>query len=463
MSDAGIEAISLETNISARSWCCFRWWHSAVIVLLVVIACVLLLRWHWSRGFRLRIEAIAAAGYPVTPEELDAWYKWPKSGENAADWIVDAEACFAEPPEADYRRLREFIGYPGEYSMPAPLPEDVKWLLVQHIEANVKALELLHRAATIKESRYPVDLSQGIGGTGMPHFSGVRHACYLLCLQARLRTERADPNGAIQAIEAAFGVAHSLDQEPTSVSQRVRFAGQRYALGAIESLLHQRTPTEAQLDRLEAVISTAYGPHAIVRCLVGAQCVFLDVFERPEFINSDLFTELPPSGLLEPYKGLGLAAREGISFLDTMQELTRVLQLPTYRRQDAMAVAKARFRRYQKRGFLLPDWAWMGDVLTDEIECLASLRTASVALAIERYRLRMGHWPQTLAELIPAYVESVPVGPIDGAPLRYKQLDRGFVVYSVGWDYINDGGCAEPPLKERRPNETYDITFTVQR
>jgi hypothetical protein len=35
---------------------------------------------------------------------------------------------------------------------------------------------------------------------------------------------------------------------------------------------------------------------------------------------------------------------------------------------------------------------------------------------------------------------AVPLDPFDGAPLRYKQLADGVVIYSVGTDQVDDGG-----------------------
>lgn len=91
------------------------------------------------------------------------------------------------------------------------------------------------------------------------------------------------------------------------------------------------------------------------------------------------------------------------------------------------------------------------------------MRTASAALALQRFRLRTGQWPETLAELVPQHLPEMLEDPFDGAPLRYKRFETGFVVYSVGEDRGDDGGRPLPPPKGRQSGETYDITFTVRR
>jgi hypothetical protein len=70
----------------------------------------------------------------------------------------------------------------------------------------------------------------------------------------------------------------------------------------------------------------------------------------------------------------------------------------------------------------------------------AHMRSTAVALAVERYRLEEGHWPESLAELVPARLAAVPADPFDGKPLRYRRLADGVVVYSVGADGVDNGG-----------------------
>ena len=64
--------------------------HVLIILLLVGIGAFALFRLRLKSKLRTRIEAIAAAGYPVTCAELDKWYKIPENVENAADTIIDA-------------------------------------------------------------------------------------------------------------------------------------------------------------------------------------------------------------------------------------------------------------------------------------------------------------------------------------------------------------------------------------
>ena len=43
-------------------------------------------------------------------------------------------------------------------------------------------------------------------------------------------------------------------------------------------------------------------------------------------------------------------------------------------------------------------------------------------MALERYRLANGAWPDSLAALVPKYLETVPTDPFDGKPWSSKSL-----------------------------------------
>jgi hypothetical protein len=85
--------------------------------------------------------------------------------------------------------------------------------------------------------------------------------------------------------------------------------------------------------------------------------------------------------------------------------------------------------------------------------------SAEVAVRIELYRLNhQATLPTTLSDL-PGQLSS---DPFDGQPIRYKQTDRGYIVYSVGPDHKDNGGLLERPSKGPQPREM-DIGFRVER
>jgi hypothetical protein len=92
------------------------------------------------------------------------------------------------------------------------------------------------------------------------------------------------------------------------------------------------------------------------------------------------------------------------------------------------------------------------------IRKLASVQTVRniviTAIALKRYELRNHQLPNTLDELVPEFLKSVPTDYMDGQPLRYRRnADGTFLLYSVGENGKDDGG--NPALKEYTESSNY--------
>jgi hypothetical protein len=66
---------------------------------------------------------------------------------------------------------------------------------------------------------------------------------------------------------------------------------------------------------------------------------------------------------------------------------------------------------------------------------------ARLACRLERYRLSQGKYPNALSNLAPIYGADLPHDVMNGLLYHYKRLSDGtYLLYSVGWDQIDDGG-----------------------
>jgi hypothetical protein len=78
-------------------------------------------------------------------------------------------------------------------------------------------------------------------------------------------------------------------------------------------------------------------------------------------------------------------------------------------------------------------------------------------MAATRYRLDHGNLPTTLVQLVPDYLDEIPIDPFDGKPLRLSQKPDEWTVYSVGPDGKDDSG-----LPYDSKTEKGDLTFTLR-
>ena len=71
----------------------------------------------------------------------------------------------------------------------------------------------------------------------------------------------------------------------------------------------------------------------------------------------------------------------------------------------------------------------------------ASLRCAIVAVAVERYRVKHEAWPRGFDDLLQdKLLSEIPKDPYDGKLLRFKKTPTGIIIYSVGFDKIDNQG-----------------------
>jgi hypothetical protein len=434
-----------------------------IIILLVCIGAFAFFRLNLKSKLQTRIDAVRAAGYPVTCAELDQWYKIPPNVENAAYTIIDAFSCYKKWDKEEAKPLPVV----GRAELPArtePMPEEMKTLIAQYVADNNEALEQLHAGAAIEHCRYPVDLSAGFE-TLLPDLSEIRAGIFLLKLEAILHAENRDGESAIRSVKSCFGIVRSLAREPITVSQLVRSACQNLAATTTEYCINRIEFTDEQLLELIESVQNSERISDMTYAFVGERCMGISFFMAPGSVDPGLVggSGIPFRPLLAMYKAIGMADSDAIIYLDLMDEYIKITQLPLYQRQEAAKAVDAKFQSTSRVHVLfyvmMPALA---RITTIDTRNIAQLLTARVGLAIERYRLVAGKLPDSLSDLVPAYLDSVPRDPFDGDELRYKKLKSGFVVYSIGEDLVDDDG-KERPTGKKEKGESWDVTFIVER
>jgi hypothetical protein len=98
-------------------------------------------------------------------------------------------------------------------------------------------------------------------------------------------------------------------------------------------------------------------------------------------------------------------------------------------------------------------YGWLSQMAIPNIgsalEKVARIQTlvnqARIVCALERCRLARGQYPESLSELVPQFINQLPMDLINGAPMKYRRTnDTRFLLYSVGWNETDDGGVPAP-------------------
>ena len=441
-----------------------RFSHVLIALLLVGIVAFAVFRINTKFKLRARIDAVRAAGYPVTCAELDQWYSIPADAENAAYTMEDAFS-FLQEWENEKKKSLPLVGKAKLPPRTEPLSTEMKTLIAEYIADNNEAIELFHEAAKIEDCRYPVDLSAGLG-TSTPNLSEMRGGARLLELEGILHAENGDGRSAVRSAISGFGIARTLAREPMTISQLVRASCQAIAVLTIERVINRTELTDEQLVELIECVRNSERISDMSCAFVGERCMGISFFRAPESVGPDALGGAAHLGpVLALYRAVGLADADAVIYLDLMEGYIESMKLPLHERQKAVDAVSAKLQSTSKAHILLHVITpTLSRVTTIEMRAIAHLRAADAALAVERYRLAVGRLPDKLADLVPTYLKTVPKDPFDGNELRYKKLEPGFVVYSTGEDLSDDGGKEKQPRKERgQKPPNWDVTFIVER
>jgi hypothetical protein len=105
----------------------------------------------------------------------------------------------------------------------------------------------------------------------------------------------------------------------------------------------------------------------------------------------------------------------------------------------------------------LPDLATATDL---NCQAKASHRATVASIALLRWRKDKGQFPQRLDELVGGgYLSSLPADPYSDGPLKYRRTEGGFILYSIGENFKDDGGDPNAPGAHMGYRTPLDIVY----
>ncbi|MFC1760612.1 hypothetical protein ACFL6U_00855 [Planctomycetota bacterium] len=438
---------------AARAWV----WILIAVLILSPILGITVYRITGDRALRKRIDTIRAQGHPVTLEELAETYNLPPGTENTADYYLAAFSNLVTWEDTDLLQDLPLVGKAELPPRTKSLPPIMKERIDQYLTENQEALRILHQAATMPHCRFPMDFARGMN-TLILWMRDVRPSTKLLELEILSSLESGRTNEALTSVHSSMTLLQNI--YPAVLNLYLARSGlAAYTQKSIERILNRTALSEKQLQRLSERLRTEDVRALFRTALHGDRCMGLSLFLGTPPLDPDFRfwgqKDTPSIRLLDPLRTLGYLQRDALGYLDYQQTLLETLTLPS---QDILP-ANEQMRAQQYGGPFTRVLTGPHVITSLVVRVEAQQQTALTALAIERYRLAQQRLPEQLDQLVPDYLETGPIDPYDGQPLRYRLLDTGYVVYSIGVDGKDDGG-KEKPKVEKPP---WDFTFTVER
>jgi hypothetical protein len=389
-------------------------------------------------------------GLPQTLAELDAWYVEPPTGQNAATFNLRGIKAM-QIKDADKIANLPVLGNSLTPLPGTPLPPLVNSALATFMHRNREALQFFAQGAQYEQSRYPIDLTKG-SNTLLPHLMGIKRGMQLSEMAAILDAENNDEKQAANDVLMTLALARSLKAEPVLISQLVRAAGVFLAVDALNQVVNRTTLSPESLSGLSKALQNMEDSDArgegFNRAMAGERAMHLGLFVNPNklarYLSTLGTTDMPDEQrrrMVEHLKQPGSLKEEQDYFETTFQQLLSARKEAFPERLKVADLIRQRGSEATARGLLFCGWYFDNSSVSREAGCLANLRLALTAVALEQFRAAHDNrYPASLSELIPNNLDAVLTDPFDGQPLRYRKQSAGYVLYSIGADLKDNGG-----------------------
>ncbi|MDY0356863.1 MAG: hypothetical protein RBR19_13355 [Sedimentisphaerales bacterium] len=394
--------------------------------------------------------------------------------------IVDylAEANRLSKPSNYDPNLNAAPHYEKLFAEFVPLPEGLDdqckaWpgdLSAQQLEVlrvwapgNEAALGLLRKAAECPYWWRVYESSDGaLSGIEIPELDQVRHCAWGVMLWAKYRAYQGDPEEALSHLACLHCLGVHWTEGGTLVEQLVGLALCDLSYDAVLAVLDYcqvdantlkltLTSFQGRLNRIEV-------PHFSG----GEELYGYDSIQRSFTDDGNGDGRLIPGRLYETKKGRASLYTQPISYLDALwvslnhpgRSETQSLFAEYFdcvadlARQSPWQLHAATTSYEEELQEMLEGNYYLRDGFTAIAQCIrlgwrgkADAHATVTMLAVLTYEAQKERLPQSLEELVEeGLLDCVPMDPYSDGPLVYRVTGEGFTLYSVGEDFLDDGG-----------------------
>ena len=339
-------------------------------------------------------------------------------------------------------------------------------VVLNYLKPYEPVLAELHEANKRPQARFNVDYGvENPWAILLPQLAVVKRTCQLVRLKAEAEVAAGQPQQALEDVLLMLRLTDAPRSEPILISQLVRVACLQIATQPIWEGLSARRWSEQQLATLQAGLRQfdfiADLKHALEaeRAWANVSIGLVRDKRTPKLLLSMLdFSSRPPAWQKEADDAFQKCPVDWFNQEQTNlnrifdEHILTVMDFANRRVDPGKAEENSRLVESATSGTksLLENHLVFSKLLLISPEKLvlklvnaqATAELAAIGCALERHRLATGVYPETLATLSPRYMGQIPRDMVGGEPLRYRRTADGlFVLYSVGWNQIDDDGA----------------------
>lgn len=284
-------------------------------------------------------------------------------------------------------------------------------------DENREALQLALQAARLQHSNWEVvNLSEP---ANIPNLFDLSNLSIILAIAARSDTDAGRADEAAEKITAGFAEASAMRREPAPIMAMSASSVASKQVEALKDMLCRSNPSGPALAALAAMIEENLSRPPMREAMIGElkHGRYIWPWIERGYINGRQPGETTTSW------------KRGAAWL--CRPIIRLMAIRDMANK-ARAVEASSMLRSQRAGLMLRHSVGSGSSSSafGFIEAgdysAGSMGLASSSVALRRYKLDHGAYPNTLDELVPSYLKTVPLDPFTERPLKYQRQGDGF-------------------------------------
>lgn len=310
--------------------------------------------------------------------------------------------------------------------------------------------------ASVKRPKvhFPVKWEDGFAAA-FPHYTAFMSLSRLFAVSAAAKLSEGDAAGAFDDWKTSWALAEKLDHEPSLIAGLVQVSVMHTGIKTLWEGIDEQRWTPRQLEAIQDMLAVTNPIRRAIRCIASERAL-LNTGLDPNIGKAGAFGALGIgsfNGRLDSI-GLGiqkLRVRTRNWWRQNQLWINRFIdeELTIWDGEAELMTPRSRqFDVHTLSGFWVQiDLGLALDtvVIYQNVECKflhlhATIRMASLACALERFRIANARYPERLEELVPQFIGKLPHDPCDGQPFRYRITPEGYLLYSIGMDRKDDGG-----------------------
>ncbi|MBI9016730.1 MAG: hypothetical protein JEZ07_05650 [Phycisphaerae bacterium] len=417
-----------------------------------------------SKMLHNRIEYYREQGYPMDREEANEYFfKGVSDLPNKADMVREAFALIDQWDKDWQSEKADILPFLGSVIT----PETGQWMSDQQLEAsldfindNMHALKLFGQVFDDPRECYLIkEVSINFEVVSMIWLKDMRFMAKVLALKSLVHLQQGDIGHGLVTIRQMLFLADLLNNDYYMINQIVSMSIRNLAVHMAERCLNLCQLNREELlylyevfDVAESQLPSMKNSYIMERARVSN--ALLKGRMRQNFMSNARQWDWKVYEMLTMDRDiikLFDITEKYIGYAESLdyQSMKEARELVGDKPRDAFTVL---FQRGYS-DYMASEGLCLNDIMISSCgRVITDLREAQVAVCLELYCLDNGSFPDKIKQLTPEYVSEVPVDIFSGVELKYKKLDDGYEIYSVGDDMTDDGG-----------DEEDDVVFLVKR